>query len=388
MSRIDDLIQEFSPHGVRRESLEDLGIIFGGLTGKSKADFSDGNARYVSYVNVLNNLAVKVDANDFVRVAPGEKQRKLMRGDILFTGSSETPDEVAMSSVVTADVDEPLYLNSFTIGYRLNNPNTLDPEFTKHLFRSGAMRKQLVRTASGVTRFNVSKARLAKVVVPIPPVEVQREIVRVLDSFSALEAELEAELAARRRQYVYYRYLLLTFDDDVQRKPMGTLAVSIASGKNKLRADQGEFPVYGSTGLLGYSDHFANSGDVLLVARVGANAGRVNAVGGNFDVSDNTLIVRPDEEWDVRFAFHQLTHMNLNQYAVGGGQPLLTGGLLKSLEIELPPLEVQQRIAATLDKFDALVNDLNDGLPAELNARRTQYEYYRDKLLAFAEAAA
>lgn len=168
---------------------------------------------------------------------------------------------------------------------------------------------------------------------------------------------------------------------------MGEITTSIASGRNKARSTEGAIPVYGSTGLLGFSDEAAYSGDVLLVARVGANAGLVNAVSGDFDVSDNTLVVRPIETWNIRFAFHQLTHMNLNQYAVGGCQPLVTGRLLKGLKVPLPPLQEQRRIAAVLDKFDALVNDLSSGLPAEIKARRQQYEHYRDRLLTFKEAA-
>jgi type I restriction enzyme S subunit len=388
LSRIDDLIDELCPKGVAFKALDDVGTIFGGLSGKSKADFSDGNARFVSYMNVFNNIAVNVAADDFVRVGTGERQHSLRRGDILFTGTSETPDEVAMSSVVTVELDEPLYLNSFSIGYRLNDPSVLDPEFGKHLFRSGGMRKQLVRTANGVTRFNVSKARLASVKVPIPPIEVQREIVRVLDHFTELEAELDAELEARRVQYSHYRDLLLTFSDDVPRLPMAELTLSIASGRNKVRGELGDYPVYGSVGLLGYTDQPAYSRASLLVARVGAYAGLCNAVDGDYDVSDNTLVIRPNAGWDARFAFHQLVQMNLNQYVMGGGQPLLTGGLLKRLTVACPPIEEQMRIAGILDTFDPLVNDLSVGLPAELAARRKQYGYYRDRLLTFEEAAA
>ena len=213
MSQIDELIAQHCPNGVEFKALSDIGVIFGGLTGKSKADFTNGNARFVSYVNVFNNIAVNIEAPDFVKIEAGERQRTLERGDILFTGSSETAEEVGMSSVITADVQEPLYLNSFCIGYRLNEPDVLEPGFAKYLFRSDAMRKQLIRTASGVTRFNVSKARLAQVKIPIPPLEIQREIVKVLDTFTQLEAELEAELEARRRQYQYYRDTLLNFDE-------------------------------------------------------------------------------------------------------------------------------------------------------------------------------
>jgi type I restriction enzyme S subunit len=218
MSRIDDLIAEHCPDGVEFKPLGDIGTIFGGLTGKSKADFANGNARYISYVNVFNNIAVNVEANDFVQVEAGERQRTLRRGDILFTGSSETADEACMSSVVTSDISEPLYLNSFCIGFRLSDPKTLYPEFSKYLFRSNEMRKQLVRTASGVTRFNVSKARLARVKIPVPPPTIQREIAKVLDTFTKLGAALEAELEARRQQYRHYRDALLTFDAHEERK--------------------------------------------------------------------------------------------------------------------------------------------------------------------------
>ncbi|MDF8265176.1 restriction endonuclease subunit S [Luteipulveratus flavus] len=197
--------------------LGDVGSIFGGLTGKSKADFANGNARFVSYVNVFNNIAVNTRADDFVQVRAHEKQRTLQRGDIIFTGSSETAAEVGMSSVVTAEVSEPLYLNSFCIGFRPTDDDLIDPDFAKHLFRSDEMRRQIVRTASGVTRFNVSKARLAQVEIPIPPKDEQRRLAGLLDSFKALVNDistgLAAERGARHKQYEYYRDKLLTFSE-------------------------------------------------------------------------------------------------------------------------------------------------------------------------------
>ncbi len=195
----------------------EFGSLFGGLTGKSKADFQDGNARYVSYMNVYANISTDVLPEETVKVEDGERQRRLSRGDVLFTGSSEIPDECGMSSVVTLDPPEPLYLNSFCIGFRPHLVEFLDPEFAKHLFRSLAMRQQITRTANGVTRFNVSKKRLAKVLVPVPTLAEQRRIAGILDKFDALVNDLSvglpAELAARRKQYEYYRDRLLTFDE-------------------------------------------------------------------------------------------------------------------------------------------------------------------------------
>jgi len=213
MSRINDLIDQLCPQGVDFKTLEELGATYGGLTGKAKADFSDGNARFISYKNIFGNLEVNQKADDFVKVGVNENQNFLELGDILFTGSSETPDEVGMSSVVVEKPSEAIYLNSFCFGYRFNDDGLLLPGFSKYIFRSDAVRQQIVLTASGVTRFNISKKRFLKVLIPIPPLEVQREIVKVLDTFTKLEAELEAELEARRRQYQYYRDALLTFGE-------------------------------------------------------------------------------------------------------------------------------------------------------------------------------
>lgn len=210
-----DTLLDFPRGVVRWVRMREVGAFFGGLTGKTKGDFVDGNARFVSYVNVLNNIAVDTSRDDFVRVTANERQRSLARGDVILTGSSETQIDVGMSSVVTASVNEPLYLNSFSIGYRLSDPDLLDPAFSKHLFRSTQLRKQIRATASGVTRFNVSKGRLGEVEFPVPPIDEQRRIADVLDTLDAevteLTANLTAELAARRTQYEYYRDKLLTF---------------------------------------------------------------------------------------------------------------------------------------------------------------------------------
>jgi len=164
---------------------------------------------------------------------------------------------------------------------------------------------------------------------------------------------------------------------------LGELTKSIASGRNKARSADGNIPVYGSTGLIGFTDKAVYSGNALLIARVGANAGLVNAVSGDFDASDNTLVLNPIDNWNIRFAFHQLTHMNLNQYAVGGGQPLVTSSLLKRLKVPFPELEMQEHIATLLDKFNTMTHSLTEGLPREIALRQKQYEYYRDLLLSF-----
>jgi len=120
-----------------------------------------------------------------------------------------------MSSVVTFVPEHPIYLNSFSFGVRFHQDIELSPEFTKHLFRSHLMRKQIMNTAQGVTRFNVSKRRFATIEIPLPSLSVQSRIVEILDKFTSLEAELEeqlqAELELRKKQYAHYREQLLNF---------------------------------------------------------------------------------------------------------------------------------------------------------------------------------
>ncbi|SDT68900.1 type I restriction enzyme, S subunit [Streptomyces sp. TLI_053] len=417
MSRIDEMIQELRPDGVVFQELGDSGTVFGGLTGKSKADFSNGNARYVSYMNVFSNAAVDVEANDFVKIESGERQRMLKHGDVIFTGSSESADEVGMVSVVTAKVNEPLYLNSFCIGFRPNDPDLLDPEFSKHLFRSSQMRSQIIKTANGVTRFNVSKARLAKVRVPMPPLEVQREIVKVLDQFTqleaGLEAELEAELEARHAQRAWYWKALLSPREDWQTVTLGDIAdvfdgphatpkktadgpwyLSISSLKNG-RFDLAESahlgddqypdwtrrvtPQFGDT-MFSYETRLGQAAfwDRNEPAALGRRMGLLRPKQGELVPRFLTLLyLGPQFQDEIK-----------KRTVRGSTVDRIPIAAMASWPVSLPSTAEQRRIVALLDTFDVLANDLAIGLPAELSARRKQYEYYRDRLLTFKEAAA
>lgn len=197
---------------VKRIKLEDIGYFYGGLSGKTKNDFIEGNKKFISYMNVFTNSTICLDINDKVKISDGETQNKIVYGDIIFTGSSETPNECGMSSVVTSEIDEEIYLNSFCFGYRFNDLDGIIPKFFSFLMRSTSMRNEISKTANGVTRFNVSKKLLAKVNVFIPSLKVQQSIVEKLDAFESLISSLKEEIALRQKQYEYYREKLLTFD--------------------------------------------------------------------------------------------------------------------------------------------------------------------------------
>lgn len=154
--------------------LGSIGSAYNGLTGKNKEDFGSGKP-YIPYKSVFNGSRINIDQLEYVQISETENQNKVKYGDIIFTASSETPEEVGMSSVLLDHVDE-LYLNSFCFGYRLNDFNTLIPEFAQYLFRGNVFRKELLKLAQGSTRFNLSKNEVLKIKIKIPGLEEQKKL--------------------------------------------------------------------------------------------------------------------------------------------------------------------------------------------------------------------
>ena len=406
MNTIKQLIEKYCPDGVEYKKLGEIGFFYSGLSGKSKDDFKDGNAMFITYMNVYSNPSTKLDVIEKVKIGQGEKQNKIEKGDILFTGSSETPDECGMSSVVTDDITSDYYLNSFCFGFRLNNKDTFEPNFLKHLFRDRKMRAQIARTANGVTRYNVSKRLFARIIIPVPPLPIQREIVRILDSFTSLEAELEAELEARRKQYEYYRDQLLSFKylsgggrNEVEWKTLGEIGeVCMCKRimKNQTNAE-GCIPFY-KIGTFGkkadafiseelYDEYkqkysFPRKGEVLISAA--GTIGRAVIYDGEpaYFQDSNIVWIANDESLVLNkylYYFYSVADWRLE----GGTIKRLYNNNLKAVKIPIPPLSTQRRIVSILDRFESLVNDISTGLPAEIATRHQQYEYYRDQLLSF-----
>ena len=249
--------------------------------------------------------------------------------------------------------------------------------------------------------------------IPLPPLSVQQEIVRILDKFTQLEAELEAELDCRKRQYEYYRNKLLTFNEigggtEIVWKTLGEVGTFIR-GNGLQKKDFVEtgigcihygqiYTYYGIkasetisyvTEDLAKSLRKASHND-LIIAGVSENIEDVCKCvvwEGEEDicVSGDTFIFKTDQ--NPHYIGHLLRTDNFLNYkrknAIGAKVTRLQAGSLPKYTIPLPPLEEQQRIANILDKFDTLVNSISEGLPKEIALRRKQYEYYREKLLSF-----
>ncbi len=169
--------------------LGDTGSAYGGLINKNKEDFENGNALFITYMNVFSNGKIDIDDLGQVRILPSEKQEQVQYGDIFFTVSSETPDEVGMASVLLNEVQN-TYLNSFCFGYRLNDFKTIVPLYASYLFRGDDFRKEMYKIAQGSTRFNISKTEVLNMRIIIPSIEEQNAIASVL-----INADKEIEIA-------------------------------------------------------------------------------------------------------------------------------------------------------------------------------------------------
>lgn len=394
-----NILEEIQNCPVEWRELGEISHFYGGLTGKTKSDFENGNAKYVTYKNIFNNLQVELNLLETVRVDENEKQNSINYGDVLITGSSESKEEVGMSSVVTFIPDEPIYLNSFSFGIRFNEDVELLPEFTKYLFRSFRLRKQIEKTASGVTRYNVSKVTFKKIKVPLLPLEIQEKIVQILDKMT----EYVTELTSRKKQYSFYRDKLLSFEDEVYQVEWKTLGdigkVSMCKRilKNQT-SDDGEIPFYkiGTFGKVATSFisrelfeeyklrfSYPKLGDILISAS--GTIGRTVVFNGedSYFQDSNIVWLEHDESQVLNRYLYYFYQMNPWKVSDGGTISRLYNGNIEKTTIPVPSLEIQSRIVQVLDNFDMVCNDLNIGLPKEIELRQKQYEYFREKLLTF-----
>ena len=232
--------------------------------------------------------------------------------------------------------------------------------------------------------------KLTKLLIPVPPIKIQDKIVQILDKFT----NYVTELTSRKKQYSFYRDKLLLFEDDVYQvewKTLGEVAENldnmrkpVAKGGRSL----GIYPYYGASGIVDYVDSFIFDGDYLLISEDGANlVARKTpiafSISGKTWVNNHAHVLKFDNIINQKFVNYYLNYLDLSPYITGAAQPKLNQQNLNNIKIPYPSLETQSRIVQVLDNFDMVCNDLNIGLPKEIELRQKQYEYFREKLLTF-----
>ena len=389
MNKIEQMLQELCPNGVEYKKLGEVCDFVNGFAFKSSL-FREKGDRIIRITNIDGTNVNIDDVKYFWKTDyKNDLQPFLIKGgDILIAMSGATTGKIGYYNY---EVDS--YLNQ-RVGKFVPIKDKLSTRFLYHILRNKT--EYLYVLAGGGAQPNLSSTKLMdSLEIPVPPLPIQEEIVRILDHFTELTAELQAELQARKEQYEYYRDKLLTFSilpppirNNIKWIKMGEIA-KIGSGKNRIKSNIGTYPVYGSTGIIAYCENLIYDTPQILIARVGANAGFVQIAVGKYDVSDNTLIVNIENEnkYYFKYFYYLLSNMRLNRLSKGGGQPLITATDINKLLIPVPTLEAQQHIVSILDKFETLVNNLSQGLPAEIAAVQEQYEYYRNKLLTFKRIA-
>lgn len=394
---------------MRKVRLKDIGTFYSGLSGKSKKDFSDGNALLATYRNIFNNPVLNLDIKDTVVIGNGEKQNEVMYGDILFTGSSETPEEAGMSSVVMSEPKEKIYLNSFCFGFRLNNIIEVLPSYMGHLLRSEPVRKAISKTAFGVTRFNINKNFLSEIEIPLPPLTIQREIVSVLDSFTTLIDKMKQEVELRKKQMEYYREKLLSFDEEIRKLSFGkdfTLKARIGwqgltkkeyllDGEYKLITGTDfttnntidfDHCVYVSKERYEQDPYIQIKEDDVLITKDGTlgKIAYISELPMPATLNGGVFVVRGKTgEVTQRFLKHYLISNNfknwIEQNHTAGSIMHLTQKLLEKFNIPVPSPSTQEDIVSTLDAFEQYISKLE----RLITLREKQYAYYREKLLTF-----
>ncbi|GAA8462135.1 restriction endonuclease subunit S [Helicobacter pylori] len=421
MHKIERLLQTLVPKGVEFRKLGDIGEYIRGVTYKKNQEINNLEcgikvlrANNITLSNHLNFEDIKV-INKNVKI---RKEQYLKKNNILICAGSGSSEHIGKVAFINTDFD--YVFGGFMGVIRIREINS---RFVYHIFTSNIFKQYLEKSLNTTTINNLNANILQNFLIPIPPLEIQQEIVKVLDAFTELNTELNTELKARKKQYEYYQNMLLDFKDIKQNhkdakmsakpypKRLKTLLQTLApkgvefrklgevcesTNKKTLKISEvsevknkGMYPVINSgRDLYGYYHDFNNDGQNITIASRGEYAGFINYFNEKFFAGGlcYPYKVKDTNELLTKFLYFYLktNEIQIMENLVSRGSiPALNKADIETLTIPIPPLEIQQEIVKILDQFSALTTDLLAGIPAEIKARKKQYEYYREKLLSF-----
>ena len=373
MSRLEELIQQLCPDGVEYKYLGDVCSY-----ATERIDAAEVNAdNYVGVENLLPDKQGKTVAS----YVPSDGRWIHFRKDDILIGNIRP----YLKKIWLATHDGGT--NGDVLVIQIKNKNILRPQFLYYILSSDSFFNYDMQNVKGAKMPRGDKSAVLRYSIPLPPLPVQQEIVRILDSFT----ELTAELTARKKQYAYYRDELFRTAKDASVHYLNEISDNCDNQRRPVTSGNriaGKYPYYGASGIVDYVDDYIFDGDYLLISEDGANLLARStpiafSIAGKNWVNNHAHVLHFDTYDTRRYVEIYLNSIDLSSYITGGAQPKLNQKNLNKIPIPLPSPDEQHRIVSILDRFDALCNDLTSGLPAEIAARKKQYEYYRDKLLSF-----
>ncbi|HEM6241967.1 TPA: restriction endonuclease subunit S [Streptococcus suis] len=378
MNHIEKMLQDYCPNGVEWKELGEV-LDYEQPT-KYIVNSKDYNEEYPIPVLTAGQTFILGHTNETEGVYAASKEKPIIIFDDFTTASKWVDFEFKVKSsamkILTIQNEQ---VSKVLIRYVWHYLGTITYKPAQH-------GRQWIGTYS-------------KIKIPIPPLKIQEEIVQILDKFTEyvteLTAELTAELTLRQKQYNYFRDYLLNFDSDssgggannkvyqVEWKMLKDIA-KLKNGKDWKSLSVGDVPVYGSGGAMGeFVSEYAYNKPTVLIPRKGSISNLFYLEKPFWNV-DTIYYTEIDESQLVpRYLYYYLATIDLESMATNPTRPSLTQAILDKIPIPVPSLPIQQRIVQVLDNFDAVCNDLNIGLPKEIELRQKQYDYYREKLLTF-----
>ena len=386
MSKLDELIAEFCPNGVEYKTIDEIAVDIYRGCGIKRDQVTEKGIPCVRYGEIYTTYGVWFEkCKSHTKLEYVKAPKYFEHGDILFAITGESVEDIAKCCayignekclaggdiVVLKHKEDPKY-----ISYALS---TVDAQRQKS---SGKVKSKVVHS---------SVPSIKAIKLPVPPLEIQREIVHILDSFTLLTAELTAELTARKKQYEFYRNKMLTFGNKVKIVPLADIAdIGTGSSNTNEGLEEGKYPFYVRSQEPLRKNEYEYDETAIITAGDGVGVGKVfYYVEGKYALHQRAYRIHINTP-DVlpRYYFHYMRSAFLpyiQKTMFQGSVASIRRSMLNQFPVPIPALDIQKRLVNVLDNFESICTDLNIGLPVEIEARQKQYEYYRDLLLTFAE---
>ena len=388
MSKLDELIRELCPDGVEYKKLGEIATVLRGASPRPIKKYITNDSDGVNWIKIGDvpvGSKYITQSEEKITKEGAEKSRYVRKGDFILSNS------MSFGRPYILAIDGCIHDGWLSIS---NFKDVFLSDYLYYLLSSSAIQQEMKKRASfGGAVQNLNADIVKALVLPVPPIEVQNEIVRILDDYTEnvvdLQNQLALEITARQRQYTFYRNKLLTYDSKTRIMPLKDVA-EIERGTRVVRSqltEAGLYPVFqNALTPMGYYDKANRLENNTFLICAGA-AGQIGYSDVDFWAADDCYTFKCCEKLENRYLFHVLKNSQhrIDAQVRRASIPRISREAVGNIRIPIPPLDVQNRIVNVLDNFEKICSDLNIGLPAEIEARQKQYEHYRDKLLTFAE---